>query len=55
MAETSPYKQEARIRYRNLADAYQALCELYREQGKAEQALEYKNKADEARKAVPDS
>jgi hypothetical protein len=55
MAETSPYKQEAQIRYSNLADAYQALSDLYSEQGKAELALEYKKKANEARTAVPDS
>jgi hypothetical protein len=55
MAKTSPYPKEAQLRYANLADTYQALSDLYSEQGKAELALEYKNKADEARKAVPDA
>lgn len=54
MAEASADEKEGWLRYNILADTYEALSELYEQQGKREQATEYRNKADEARQVAAD-
>jgi len=49
MAEASAGKGEARMRYSLVADAYEALSELYRNQGDLDRAAEYQNKAETIR------
>jgi hypothetical protein len=54
MAKASADEKEAWLRYNILADTYQALSELYEQQGKRELATEYQYLADEARQVVSD-
>lgn len=53
MAEVSEGRSEAWQRYGLLADAYQALSELYDSRGESGLAQEYQNRAQEAAETVP--
>lgn len=53
LAEVSADEQEAWLRHGALADAYEALAELYARQGESALAEEYRTKAEETRAAAP--
>ncbi len=53
LAAISADRQEAWLRYGVLADAYDALADLYASHGESVLASEYRTKAEEAREAAP--
>jgi hypothetical protein len=53
LAKVSVDKQEAWLRYEQLANTYEAISQFYRDQGQAARADEFQSKATEARETAP--